>query len=881
MNRLLLPVAALFCLVSIASAQSWIRVNQLGYLPHATKAAVLASKDPALAVKQFEIQDAHTGAKVQGLSTVQSGGAYGPFASTWRLDFSQLTTPGTYVIAVDTIRSPSFRIGADVYDGTADFLLRYMRQQRCGYNPFLRDSCHTRDGYIIYSPGLDSTFIDVTGGWHDAADYLQYVTTSASATYQMLFAYEENPEAFQDSFQANGLPGPNGIPDVLDEARWGLEWLLKMNPSAGMMFNQIADDRDHLGFRLPSEDTVNYGRGKERPVYRCTGKPQGILQYVNRATGIASTAGKFASAFAMGAMLYRNVDSAFARIMSDRARSAYDYGQANPGVCQTAPCRAPYFYEEDNWVDDMELAAVQLARLTGDRQYLSAGASFAAQEPVVPWIDGGKIRHYQWYPFVNLGHVGLARLDSGQIRASAIEHLRNGMERFAARARTNAFRMGVPFIWCSNNLVSSFLTHARLYRDLSGDRSYLDIESGMRDWLWGCNPWGTSMVIGLPRGGTAPRDPHSAYSHVHGYPVDGGLVDGPVAGSVFSSLKGVSLSRPDPFAAFQSDLAVYHDDWADYSTNEPTMDGTAGLIMAMAELECEGKEERFAGRYQEDALLSAALLKIVQSEGLEGVFNTEDGPEQISLALIDLTSAPPRLGGVHPHNFIYPASVYKMYVAAEVLHQISDGKRRLTDTVVVRSPNVVDTAKEILSDPRPLLRNGDIVTVNHLLDLMITRSDNTAANCLIDLARRENINALMHRYGWHGSEVTRKFLKRKFEDPGYATIRGTETCAMHAADFMYRVQTSTLVDPWVSQQMKALLGRQLDKSKLAQGLPDSAMYYHKTGWYSTWTHDVGIVDDGAVGYVLACFLPLREERALATMKELSARIYKLMRRKGR
>ena len=208
MNRLMLPVAALFCLVSIASAQSWIRVNQLGYLPHSTKAAVLASKDPALAVKQFQIQDAHTGARVHQFSTVQSAGAYGPFASTWRLDFSQLTTPGSYVIVVDTVRSHSFRIGSDVYDGTADFLLRYMRQQRCGYNPFLRDSCHTRDGYIIYSPGLDSTFIDVTGGWHDAADYLQYVTTSASATYQMLFAYEENPEAFRSVWSLPSRAGP-------------------------------------------------------------------------------------------------------------------------------------------------------------------------------------------------------------------------------------------------------------------------------------------------------------------------------------------------------------------------------------------------------------------------------------------------------------------------------------------------------------------------------------------------------------------------------------------------------------------------------------------------------------------------------------------------
>ena len=111
----------------------------------------------------------------------------------------------------------------------------------------------------------------------------------------------------------------------------------------------------------------------------------------------------------------------------------------------------------------------------------------------------------------------------------------------------------------------------------------------LRDWLFGCNPWGTGMIIGLPRQGISPRDPHSAFTHVYGYPIDGGLVDGPVAASIFQNLKGVHLSRPDPFAEFQSDLAVYHDDWADYSTNEPTMDGTASLTFVLASLEADGR----------------------------------------------------------------------------------------------------------------------------------------------------------------------------------------------------------------------------------------------------------------------------------------------------
>lgn len=282
------------------------------------------------------------------------------------------------------------------------------------------------------------------------------------------------------------------------------------------------------------------------------------------------------------------------------------------------------------------------------------------------------------------------------------------------------------------------------------------------------------------------------------------------------------------------------------------------------------------GEIVPDTLLSSRLIDIVHALGLDSTFDVgEDGTEQISLAVIDLNTHPARLGGVHPDNFIYPASVYKMYVAASVLKQISDGRLSLWDPFVVRSPNDVDRSRELADDPRPLLHDGDTVTVNYLLDLMITRSDNSAANCMIDLARRENINAMIRDFGWNGSEVTRKFLRRKFEDPGYDTVRGTETCALHAAEFMYRVYTNQLVNPWVSQQMKSFLGRQLDTSKLYAGLPRDAMFYHKTGWFAYWTNDVGIVE-GTTRYIVACFVPLTEGIALPKMRELSRRIYEMM-----
>lgn len=281
--------------------------------------------------------------------------------------------------------------------------------------------------------------------------------------------------------------------------------------------------------------------------------------------------------------------------------------------------------------------------------------------------------------------------------------------------------------------------------------------------------------------------------------------------------------------------------------------------------------------YRLDDRLGRQLLQIVQELGWHGDFDTaEDGKERISLAVIDLSSRKPRLAGVYMDNFIYPASVYKMYVAAAVLEKISRGELALTHTHIIAFPNCVDAVREIRWDPRPVLQPGDTVTVNYLLDLMITRSDNTAANCLIDLAQRESINAMMQANGWRGSEVTRKFLSRKHEEAEYQTIRGTETCALHAADFLYKIYTRQLVNPWVSQQMLTLLGRQLDKSKLAGGLPADAMFYHKTGWYAEWTHDVGIVDTGRVRYVIACFLPLPAKEALPKYSVLSKKIFELM-----
>lgn len=570
--------------------KSWIRINQLGYKPSASKVAVFVTKENNHSgLKQWNLVDANTEKVVRSFKKAASFDAYGPFTRVYRLNFSDFTRPGEYYIEAEDIKSVPFKINDNVFKGSADYALQYMRQQRCGYNPYLKDSCHTKDGYTVYGPMKDGTWIDVTGGWHDATDYLQYSTTSANATYHLLAAYRDFPSVFEDKYMANGLKGKSGKADVLDEAAWGLEWLMKMHPREDWLFNQIADDRDHAGLRLPTLDSVDYGWGKGngRPVYFANGDVQGLGKWKNRATGTASIAGKFSSAFALASVLFKEIDLAKSGVFLEKSKSSYNYGLKKPGVQQTAPNKAPYFYEEDNWLDDMELAGVALFQSSGNKDFLKQGIDYGRKEIFTPWLAADTARHYQWYPFHNFGHYEIAKSADEKTRKEFITYYKRGIEKVWAKAKKNGFYRGIPFIWCSNNLTTSFAIQCKLYRSLSGDNTYLELEQACIDWLFGVNPWGTSMVCGLPENGDSPVDPHSSLTKLYNYPTSGGLVDGPVSGHIFKNLIGISLGNPDEYKDFQSLLAVYHDDFGDYSTNEPTMDGTASLIYLLAAMESE------------------------------------------------------------------------------------------------------------------------------------------------------------------------------------------------------------------------------------------------------------------------------------------------------
>lgn len=591
MNKTLFIISACLLTSLLCQAEGWIRINQLGYLPQSIKVAVFIADESCQQIN-FQLRTALGDDVVYTGAIERCNGVSWGMTSAARLNFSTFELPGSYYIQLGDFKSQVFRIDTDVYAGIANYLLNYMRQQRCGYNPYLKDSCHLHDGFIVDHPTRSGEIINVTGGWHDASDYLQYLPTSANAVYQMLFAYQQNPDVFADEYLANGNKGENGVPDILDEARWGLEWMLKMNPDSGVMFNQIADDRDHKGgYRLPNKDQQSYDNSNYRPVYFITGERQGLGTYKNRTTGVSSSAGKFASSFAIGSRLFKNVDVDFSRLLSAKALNAYEFALTDVGETQTACIASPYFYEESNYVDDLELAAFEMYSLTKDLNYIKEASYWGEVEPITPWMERGFARHYQYYPFVNLGHYYLADLEHNK-QPLFQDNMKKGLEMIYERAQADPFLNGIPFIWCSNNLVAAAITQARLYNQVSGDDSFIEMEVALFDWLLGCNPWGTSMICGLPDIGDSPLWPHSAIPYLLKETTYGGLVDGPVYRSIFENLRGVKLSKYDEYAPFQFGKAVYHDDMADYSSNEPTMDGTASLSFYFSHMEKKGRMQK-------------------------------------------------------------------------------------------------------------------------------------------------------------------------------------------------------------------------------------------------------------------------------------------------
>jgi hypothetical protein len=514
----------------------WIRVNQVGYLPDDPKVAVLSGPEALSGTFRVGEFQAEIG---------PDQGAWGPFAHNYRLDFSAVRGPGRFRVRFGEVESPEFTVGADAYAKVPDALLSFMRLQRCGDDPAPGEpKCHLQDAIDVFTDEK----VDLVGGWHDAADRLKHMITTSYCVGALRLVRGEEAQA---------------------EARHGAALVKKLHPKPDVIYIQIGDDRDHRPPQtLWHDDQSDYGHGPGGPrsAWPATGKPEGP-KYKNASTGKASIAGRCAAVMA----LMGDVET---------ARSMYKLGLENPGVAMSVPVLAPHYYGESTDLDDMEWGAVELYRATKEPQFLAEAVAFADRAGDNPWMGRDAHGHYEFFPYVNLAHWRLYELVGRDVQARLAGYYRTGLERIRDRAMKNPYRIGTPMAWCSTNDVIAFATQARLHETMTGDAQFRGLAAEARDWIFGRNPWGVSFVIGVPEGGVASSRPHHMFHRLAKRLPVGGLVDGPVTKAINDSLK-FSPFEADPLAPFQSDFAVFHDEFADFSTNEPIIDGTVSLLLLL------------------------------------------------------------------------------------------------------------------------------------------------------------------------------------------------------------------------------------------------------------------------------------------------------------
>jgi endoglucanase len=490
-----------------------LAVNQVGYFPKAKKIATL--KSGASAPLAFELLDASGKAVFKGRSHV-----FGPDGASGEavhlIDFTAFDASGEgYVLAAGEERSYPFTIGPTLYSKLKYDALAYFYHNRSGLAitmphagsaALARPAGHLSDTRVkcLQGSGCDYT-LDVSGGWYDAGDHGKYVVNGGISVWTLLALYERTAHLGSSiaDFGDGKLAVPergNRVPDLLDEARWELEFLLKMQvpegkPRAGMAHHKVHDDAwTGLG-TAPHEDT----------------QPRSL-----HAPSTAATL-NLAAVAAMGARIYAKIDPAFSARCLRAAERAYEAAKANPSVLVTKTTDSGGgTYPDSDVTDEFYWAAAELYLTTGKAAYLDA-LEASKLHGRFPTTAGGHVSSMNWSTTDALGMISLAVVPG---RAEALKktlraRIVKAADAYLAVAEKEGYRtllartQGGKYLWGSNSFVLNNMIVVALAYDFTKRDKYRDgVVLGM-DYLLGRNPLAQSYVTGY--GERALENPHHRF----------------------------------------------------------------------------------------------------------------------------------------------------------------------------------------------------------------------------------------------------------------------------------------------------------------------------------------------------------------------------------
>ncbi len=542
-------------LLLIASLPAQVFVDQLGYLPGASKYLFVSQPADSFLVREIS------------RNTVSFRGALALFSSDdpatgltlYRGDFSTLETPGSYIIEVPGVGwSFPFLIADTAYRELKRKAVKGYYFQRCGMDlvsqfagSYFHSKCHLADAFF-HSSCDTSGFQETRGGWHDAGDYGKYVVNAGISVGTLLMAYEQMPQQF--AFDDLNIPeSGNGVPDLLDEIRYELEWLLKMQrPSGGVHFKLTTEQ--FPSFRMPQQDTWT------RYIYQLS----------------TTATGNFAANLAQAARIYQPFDSLFAWRCLNAAEKAWQFLQAHPDILpaggfQNPPGTNTGQYGDSDDRDERLWAAVELFLTTGNSEYHNYFISHYQEAGLFPGaMSWQNVRSLAQLEYLLGTRDGISQVAQTQLRYG----LENYCQNLLQRAGTNGFQVVLnpgEYYWGSNSAVLNNAILLIAAYEKTGNADYRQAALAQLHYILGLNAHRMSFVTQM--GDYYPMHIHHAPSVADGIvePVPGLLAGGPNEYLQDPVLAG-------NFTASTPAALCYIDDQGSYASNEIAINWNAPLV---------------------------------------------------------------------------------------------------------------------------------------------------------------------------------------------------------------------------------------------------------------------------------------------------------------
>lgn len=505
-----------------------IITNQVGYKCDSKKTAVFRNADNE---SKFSVVNADTNQVVYtgNLSDSINNTSAGETNKTG--DFSSVTQPGKYYITCGNLdNSYTFEISDSIYSNLLDDSVRMLYLQRCGEavtdSDFGHPACHTGMATVY---GTNDK-INVSGGWHDAGDYGRYIVPAAKTIADLLYAYEANPELYGDNI---GIPqSGNGTPDILDEARYELEWMMKMQRADGAVYHKVTCE-NFPGYVSPEKETA--------PLI---------------VTPVSTTAtADFCASMALAYEFYKDIDVNFANDCLERSERAWSFLEANPDLIFKNPediTTGDYGDISDR--DERYWAAAQLYRATGNSKYETA----LSEMYVLKGLDWSTVGDYGNLAILTAKNIS----KDSVIYTNAKNTIISQADSFVRISSNSPYGVALTkFNWGSNMTVANAGIILGAAYKATGDSSYLDAANAQLNYLLGTNPVGECFFTGY--GTVSPENPHHRPSMAAGKAMKGMLVGGVNQNLEDSAAKAYCQDLPN--------AKRYVDNAESYSTNEITI----------------------------------------------------------------------------------------------------------------------------------------------------------------------------------------------------------------------------------------------------------------------------------------------------------------------